>query len=49
MGLIYAFSTQHDFWYLAIIAGVFHLFVDVLMIVLGRKDPGIIQKVYQYY
>jgi len=49
MGLVYAFSTQHDLWALALPAAFFHALTVVFMIVLARVDPGFISKVYPTY
>jgi hypothetical protein len=49
MALVYVFSTKHQYWYLAIIAGFFHLLVLVFMVVLGRVNPGIVPKIFAIY
>lgn len=49
MPLVYVFSTCHPYWYLAIIAGFFHILTDLLMVALALVDPGIIPKVYSEY
>jgi hypothetical protein len=49
MILVYCFSTGHRFWYLAILAAIFHVLGMVCMIALALVDPGIIEKVYSHY
>lgn len=49
MGLVYAFSTQHEYWYLALPAALCHVLAFIFMVVLARVDPGFISKVYPTY
>lgn len=49
MGLVYAFSTQHSYWYVVIPAAFFHVFTVGFMVVLAKVNPGFISRVYPVY
>lgn len=49
MGLVYAFSTQHDYWYLGLPAGFFHLMTIIFMMIIARVNPGFLSQVYPTY
>ncbi len=49
MCLLYAFSTDANYWYLIVLAVLFHVATDVFMIFLALVDPGIIPKIFSNY
>ena len=49
MALVYIFSTNHPYWYIAVAAGFFHLLTLLCMAALALVDPGIIPKILGGY
>lgn len=49
MGLMYAFSTDPDYWYLIVLAVLAHVGTMVFMLMLAWVDPGIIPKIFSNY